>query len=261
MKNVLHKVMFGLVIALLFGMMGCGGGGGQPASSVTGRWDAIISSGDVAGDNGILLTQSGNTVTGAGLQNGTFENGVLTGSFNVGLRSFDIRYSLSNDGNSLVGQTTLHVQGWQDIIIPATYIRKSNNPVNPDLSTPVVINTTPSINQTGVARSNLTIVITWSKPMCGCDVSLSGKIGGVQTTLGDDFDLIDTSKNTYDSVTYTYTLHMWPSIVLDPQTNYTIKLSSNNYLLTGIVNWSDPYGILPWQDINDAYSWTFTTGN
>ncbi|MFZ2630157.1 MAG: DUF1566 domain-containing protein [Desulfosalsimonadaceae bacterium] len=227
------------------------------AGDVTGRWEATIPSSDPAGVFGFLLTQSGTDVTGTIAQwpiaNGKFINGILTGSFYGDGRDFDFQLTLSGDNTTLDGTVTRHYND-SDTTFHITFTRLSVIPQNPDPTPPAVNATSPYQNQTNVARSNLVIAVTWSKPVNGWDAKLTGKIGGIQSTIKSN-NLIDDSKNTYDADTHTFTLYLQSGIVLDPLTTYTLALD------TGTTDWHDPYGVSAWPDASSAYQITFTTGN
>jgi len=228
---------------------------------VTGRWESTLTgaAGGAAGAMGMLLTQSGTTVSGSVAQyplaNGRFSNGQLTGTFTANNGAvYDLSLKLAADGKTLAGNLVRHYQSDTDTI-PVTATRLSGVPENPDLTPPAVNATSPASNATGVARSNLEIRITWSKPVNGWDAELSGVIGGLHMTIGGN-DLIDSSQCSYDPDTHIYTMHVKSSILLNAGTAYVLKLDGGDD-----VDWHDAYGVPAWETVGGAYTINFTTGN
>lgn len=228
---------------------------GSVPRNITGRWEQVFTQGDPIGVSGLLLTQSGNNVYSTGTINGYFDSGKFTGSALCSNPPIpcDFEFFISSDGKALDGVVTTHYQGG-DTSLPFIFYWKSDDPHNPDLSVPTVTATYPSANQTGIQRQNLVISVTWSKPVHGWDLLLVGNIGGVSQTIHAN-DLVDDSKLSYNPLTKTITMPLWPNIILDPNTTYTVILDE------GGVDWNDPYGIPAWTSTGNAYSFTFTTGN
>lgn len=232
---------------------------GSVPQNITGRWEAIATQGPASGVSGILLTQAGENITSTGnmatMFDGHFSNGLLTGSSVYQDNPFEYKLFLSADGKTLDGTVSTHKNGIVTLF-PFTFIWKSNDPHNPDLTTPIVIATTPPANQTGVQRQNLVISVTWSKPVMGWDIMLVGKIDGVSKTIVGN-NLVDKSKFSYNPQTNTLSMPLWPSITLDPNTTYTLSLEDSGT----DIDWHAPYGIPAWTSTGNAYSFTFTTGN
>jgi hypothetical protein len=229
---------------------------------VTGRWEGALAgglSGGAAGAYGMLLTQTGTTVTGSvaqyPLENGRFAAGQLTGSFTSNNGAvLELSLRLSDDGSTLAGNFVWRYQGDTNTG-SASLTRLSGVPQNPDLTPPAVNSVSPARDATGVARQNLEIRITWSKPVNGWDATLSGMIGGVYRTICGN-DLIDSSQNTYDPDTRTYTMHLKSDILLNAGSAYVLKLDMGDD-----VDWHDPYGVPAWESTGGAYTINFTTGN
>lgn len=226
---------------------------GSVPQDITGRWETTEGNGVI----GALLTQAGNSVTGtirgSSITGGNFSNGTFTGVIN-GISNwpagpYNLQFVLSADGQTLDGTFSVPGHGSE----PASFKRISNSPQNPDLSPPVIIASFPTPNQTNVQRQNLIVSTTWSKPVNGWDMNLTGKIGGVDTTIN---DLYDSSKFSYDHTTNTFYMPLRADIILDPMTAYTIRMDGGND-----IDWYDPYGIPAWTNTGNAYSFTFTTGN
>lgn len=232
---------------------------GSVPQNITGRWEATASQGPAAGVSGMLLTQTGENITATGnmatMTNGHFNNGLLTGTSVYQDNPLGFRFFLSADGKTLDGTVTTHKNGI-DASFPFTFNWKSNDPHNPDLTSPVVVTTSPSANQTGVQRQNLFISVTWSKPVMGWDIKLTGNFNGVAGTIAGN-DLVDKSTFSYDPQTNTLSMPLLPSITLDPNTTYTLSLEDSGT----DIDWHDPYGIPAWTNTSNAYSFTFTTGN
>lgn len=244
-------------IILIGGLLWCSE---AMAADITGRWEATNSTGNFAGVIGALLTQTGTTVTGT-IVNGPIDSGNITNGLFTGTlpgkpgRSIDLHLTLSQDGKTLDGVLIQHKNG-VDTTIPMTFHWISSDPQNPDTTAPTVNAISPSLNQSNVQRQNLIIAVTWSKPVNGWEVLLTGKFGGVTGTMYGN-DLLDISGISYDPLTHIFSMPFSSSIILDPQTTYSLYLGDS----CGVDGncWHDPYGVPASKSGN--YQITFTTGN
>jgi hypothetical protein len=226
---------------------------GSVPQDITGRWETSERSNGIIG---ALLTQTGNSITGtirgSAITSGSFSegifSGVLAGISNWDAGPYNLLFALSADGQTLDGTFSVPGLGFASM----TFKRLSGTPQNPDPAPPVIISSSPSPNQTNVQRQNLVVSTTWSKPVNGWDMSLTGKIGGVNTTISP----FDSSLFSYNHQTNTINMPFKADLILDPMTTYTIKMDGGND-----IDWYDPYGVPAWTNTNDAYSFTFTTGN
>lgn len=205
------------------------------SQGVTGRWDTNLTSGDPAGDFGMLLTQTQNTVNGT-MQGWTITAGqvsgnLLTYTFEVD-NSTTVHSELTLSGDTLTGTWTEASGAW---VIPVTFQRLSPAPVSPYIGRPQVVSAT---------CDGTSIDVTWDRPINGWDF----KIGNLQ---GDDW--ADRANFSYNPATNTYHMAMLPTIPLFPGTQYTVSLDSGSS-----DDWHDPYGAGAWATTANAYSFVFT---
>jgi hypothetical protein len=219
---------------------------------LTGRWEGVRTTGEWVGAFGLLLRQSGSLVTATfgslQLSYVEFVNGVLTCTlFSTG-QTWDWRFTLSADKQTLDGTIIVHKSGKADQTIPITFNRLSNDPTYPDLTPPVVEQITL------LPPPPYVISIRWSKPMVGWTIQLKTYIGGISRTLTDN-SLVDKTLFAYNPQTYTWTMPILPTIVPDPGAASTLSLCP------GAVLWASEYGIPPWPNCSQATPINFNWPN
>ena len=212
-------------------------GGGEPGD-VTGRWEMTNTSGNGCGVYGMLLTQQDTAVQGSvrglSIANGVMDGNVFTGQLVVDGDTGTISFSLTLDGDTLAGTQTIGSE-----VMPVTFHRVSTDPVSPYVGRPQVLSAT---------CDGSSIDITWDRPINGWDAVIYGS--GVHWSAE---DWADKDNFSYNPATNSFHLAWLSSIPLVPGTQYTVRMESGDP-----VDWHDPYGAAAWDNIADAYSFTFT---
>jgi len=208
--------------------------------NLTGRWDAIHTSGNNIGCIGLLLTQQDAT-TVSGTCRGIAFTGQLTGqhlTFTLAIPDGNVVCDLTWSGEQLSGTAT---QGTN--VMPFTFVRKSTNPVSPYSGRPTVTSASITWN---AATAQYVVSATWDRPVCGWDLHIT------QDGMEISGDNVDVENMAYDPSTYTFTMPLLKTAPLHFGA-CTLALDEGDH-----VDWVDPYGVPAWDTTDNAYTTTIT---
>lgn len=203
---------------------------------VTGRWETATTSGDAAGAYGMLLNQSGETVTGY-MRGLAITNGHVSGdTFTYSMQAPGgpmIEASFTQAGDTLSGTWTT-----DDESIPVTFSRLSADPISPYSDRPKLISAT--------FNGHDSLEFTWDRPVSGWDCDIKRADGeSILDRSGDN-------QPQYDPATYTYHIPVTLSSPMSPGEHYTVYADSGY-----TTDWFDPYGLAAWDDPSDCYKFDY----